>query len=182
MLVDVHGDEELPYCFVAGSEGVPGWSDRLAGLQKAFCDAFKRSSPDFQTKVGYEVDPPGQANMSICGNQVSEWRWSFDRTGHHAHAASLVIQGRAGGTGPSAKGKMLAGWVLGSILVASYWAWGVCLAQGHNINLYRTWWWWRRWWVECDAFSCAQHIDKVLRQVLFECVSHPVRLDGNPLW
>lgn len=33
LLVDVHGDEELPYCFIAGSEGIPGWSDRLARLQ-----------------------------------------------------------------------------------------------------------------------------------------------------
>lgn len=33
MLVDVHGDEELPYCFIAGSEGIPGWSDRMAMMQ-----------------------------------------------------------------------------------------------------------------------------------------------------
>lgn len=49
MLVDVHGDEELPYCFVAGAEGIPGWSSRLASLQDAFCAAFVRASPDFQT-------------------------------------------------------------------------------------------------------------------------------------
>jgi murein tripeptide amidase MpaA len=70
MLVDVHGDEELPYCFIAGSEGIPGWNDRLKGLQDAFCAAYKRSSPDFQTKFGYGVDAPGEANMTICSNQV----------------------------------------------------------------------------------------------------------------
>jgi murein tripeptide amidase MpaA len=70
MLVDVHGDEELPYCFIAGSEGIPGWSDRLQGLQDTFCAAYKRSSPDFQTKFGYGVDAPGEANMTICSNQV----------------------------------------------------------------------------------------------------------------
>ena len=48
LLLDVHGDEALPYNFIAGSEGVPGWTPRLAGLQKAFCDAFERANPDFQ--------------------------------------------------------------------------------------------------------------------------------------
>lgn len=33
MLVDVHGDEELPYCFIAGSEGIPGWSERMQLMQ-----------------------------------------------------------------------------------------------------------------------------------------------------
>lgn len=33
MLVDVHGDEELPYCFIAGSEGIPGWNDRMKMMQ-----------------------------------------------------------------------------------------------------------------------------------------------------
>ncbi|WIA12468.1 hypothetical protein OEZ85_012503 [Tetradesmus obliquus] len=72
MLVDVHGDEELPYCFIAGSEGIPGWSDRLKGLQDGFCAAYKRASPDFQTKFGYGVDAPGEANMTICSNQVAQ--------------------------------------------------------------------------------------------------------------
>ena len=39
-------------------------------LQNSFCTAFKRSSPDFQTRFGYGVDPPNQANMAICSNQV----------------------------------------------------------------------------------------------------------------
>lgn len=33
MLVDVHGDEELPYCFIAGSEGVPAWGERMQMMQ-----------------------------------------------------------------------------------------------------------------------------------------------------
>lgn len=39
-------------------------------LQSSFCTAFKRASPDFQTRFGYGVDPPNQANMAICSNQV----------------------------------------------------------------------------------------------------------------
>lgn len=37
MLVDVHGDEELPYCFIAGSEGIPGWSERMQLMQVCMC-------------------------------------------------------------------------------------------------------------------------------------------------
>ena len=25
--MDVHGDESLPYCFIAGTEGLTGWDD-----------------------------------------------------------------------------------------------------------------------------------------------------------
>jgi murein tripeptide amidase MpaA len=70
MLVDVHGDEELPYCFIAGMEGIPSWDARKEGLQRSFAEAFKRASPDFQTQYGYPLDAPGEANMTICTNQV----------------------------------------------------------------------------------------------------------------
>lgn len=33
LMVDVHGDEELPYCFVSGMEGVPRWGPRLQAVQ-----------------------------------------------------------------------------------------------------------------------------------------------------
>ncbi|KAF5835263.1 peptidase M14, carboxypeptidase A [Dunaliella salina] len=47
-MLDVHGDEELPYCFVAGLDGIPAWGPRLQGLQSAFCTSFTQHSPDFQ--------------------------------------------------------------------------------------------------------------------------------------
>ena len=46
--LDVHGDEALPYNFISGSEGVPCWSERLATLQKEWCDAYQQANPDFQ--------------------------------------------------------------------------------------------------------------------------------------
>lgn len=33
LFVDVHGDEALPYNFIAGNEGIPAWDARLQGLQ-----------------------------------------------------------------------------------------------------------------------------------------------------
>jgi len=72
MFIDVHGDEELPYTFLAGMEGLEVWGPRLMGLQDVFSDAFKRASPDFQTEVGYEADPPLEANLCIGSNQVAQ--------------------------------------------------------------------------------------------------------------
>jgi murein tripeptide amidase MpaA len=55
LFFDIHGDEALPYVFVAGSEMLPGFTARQAEEQKAFIEAFKQASPDFQDKYGYEA-------------------------------------------------------------------------------------------------------------------------------
>lgn len=51
--LDVHGDEGLPYVFVAGSEMLPGFTPAQLETQRAFCEQFMRASPDFQTERGY---------------------------------------------------------------------------------------------------------------------------------
>ena len=71
--LDVHGDEEIPYNFIAGSEGIPSYTDRLAQLKAQFCDILKRCSPDFQTEFGYPISPPGTANMTMCTSHVAEY-------------------------------------------------------------------------------------------------------------
>jgi murein tripeptide amidase MpaA len=53
MCLDVHGDEGLPYVFVAGSESLPNFTTEQAAAQKAFSDAFMTASPDFQDVHGY---------------------------------------------------------------------------------------------------------------------------------
>lgn len=55
LFLDIHGDEALPYVFVAGCEMLEDFSARQAAEQQAFIDAFKLASPDFQTAVGYEA-------------------------------------------------------------------------------------------------------------------------------
>lgn len=70
--LDVHGDEELPYVFLAGAEGIPGWSERLANLDTAFRDAYERACPDVQRAHGYPSDAPGEANLSMCTSQVAQ--------------------------------------------------------------------------------------------------------------
>jgi murein tripeptide amidase MpaA len=72
MFLDIHGDENLPYNFVAGAEGVPSYNDKMAGLETAFKQALLTATPEFQTKFGYELDAPGQANLTIASTWVAE--------------------------------------------------------------------------------------------------------------
>jgi murein tripeptide amidase MpaA len=70
--LDVHGDENLPYNFIAAAEGIPSWSERQANLTADYLSALKQASPDFQTEFGYPLDEPGQADLSMCNNHVAE--------------------------------------------------------------------------------------------------------------
>lgn len=70
--LDVHGDEEIPFNFLAGIEGIPAFDDHLKTLSTTFTKAFERATPDFQAKPGYEVDPPGKANLEIGSNAVGQ--------------------------------------------------------------------------------------------------------------
>jgi murein tripeptide amidase MpaA len=70
--MDVHGDEAIPANFLAGFEGIPGWTEGQQKLFDRFSDELVRVSPDFQTRTGYEVSKPGQANMSMSTSQLAE--------------------------------------------------------------------------------------------------------------
>jgi len=72
LFYDVHGDEGLPYVFLAGSEGAPGYSERLATLRTRFSEVLKLACADFQSEFGYDVDAPGTANMTVATNWVAE--------------------------------------------------------------------------------------------------------------
>lgn len=72
LFLDVHGDEGLPYNFVAGCEGIPSYDERHASLEKAFKDALLAITPEFQTEFGYELDAPGEANLTIACAAVGE--------------------------------------------------------------------------------------------------------------
>jgi len=53
MFFDIHGDETLPYVFVAGCEMLPEFGERQRREQEDFIEYFKTASPDFQSKYGY---------------------------------------------------------------------------------------------------------------------------------
>jgi len=70
--MDVHGDEAIAANFLAGFEGIPGWTERQQQAFDRFAAELVRISPDFQTQQGYEVAKPGQANMSMSTAQLAE--------------------------------------------------------------------------------------------------------------
>ena len=72
LCLDVHGDEALPYTFIADGHGAPGWSAAQEAGSEAFCSAYERANPSFQREHGYKRSPPGQGNRTMCTNAVSE--------------------------------------------------------------------------------------------------------------
>ena len=70
--LDAHGDEGLPYNFVVGTEGIPGYSSRIQVLEAAFKSAWKATCPDFQTTQGYGLNRPQTANLSLATNWVGQ--------------------------------------------------------------------------------------------------------------
>ena len=72
VFLDIHGDEELPYNFVAGCEGNPGYDARHAALEATFKNSYMTISPDFQDTHGYPKDEPGKADMRIAANWLGE--------------------------------------------------------------------------------------------------------------
>ena len=70
--MDIHGDEAIPANFLAGFEGIPSLTERQTTLFNLFSDTLERLSPDFQSRLGYEIPPPGQANMSMSTTQLAE--------------------------------------------------------------------------------------------------------------
>ena len=72
MLLDVHGDEAIPYNFVAGSEGIPSYNEELHQLEEKFKAVWMSTCPDFQDTYNYGRDEPGKANMGVCTNQIAE--------------------------------------------------------------------------------------------------------------
>lgn len=70
--MDVHGDEDLPYNFIAGFEGVPSVTKRQLELLDQYQTLLCNASPDFQREHGYPVDEPGTANLEKCTDYVAE--------------------------------------------------------------------------------------------------------------
>ena len=71
--LDVHGDEGLPYVFIAGSDGIPSLTDRQTNLRTAYDAALLNASPDYQTEKGYPKAPPGKGNLTMCTPHVAEY-------------------------------------------------------------------------------------------------------------
>jgi murein tripeptide amidase MpaA len=71
MFFDIHGDEALPYVFVAGSEMLPNFGERQAREQRAFVEHFLAASPDFQTRFGYASDKYREDALKLASKYIS---------------------------------------------------------------------------------------------------------------
>jgi murein tripeptide amidase MpaA len=79
---DIHGDEALPYVFVAGGEMLPGFTPGQAQAQSAFIADFRRASPDFQDVHGYSAGKYSQDALKLA----SKW------VGHSYGCLSLTLE------------------------------------------------------------------------------------------
>ncbi len=70
--MDVHGDEAIPVAFLAGFEGIPGWTDEQGEGYYRYERILNRRTPDFQAELGYVKSAPGTANLTMSTNQVAE--------------------------------------------------------------------------------------------------------------
>jgi murein tripeptide amidase MpaA len=68
--LDVHGDEGLPYVFVAGGDSLPGFTPEHAAAQARFGESFRRASPDFQTERGYGLGKFGPEALKLASKYV----------------------------------------------------------------------------------------------------------------
>ena len=82
LFLDVHGDEGLPYVFAAGSEMLEGFTQEQGAEQKAFLEAFKEASPDFQDEYGY---PSGKYRADLL-------KLASKYVGHHFKCVSLTLE------------------------------------------------------------------------------------------
>ncbi|MFC5474245.1 M14 family metallopeptidase [Paraherbaspirillum soli] len=82
LFLDVHGDEALPYVFVAGSEMLEDFSPQQAVEQQAFIDNFQRASPDFQTEFGYAASKYSSDVLTLASKYI----------GHTFKCVSLTLE------------------------------------------------------------------------------------------
>ncbi|CAH0529832.1 M14 family metallopeptidase [Vibrio hippocampi] len=72
LFLDIHGDEAIPYNFVAGGEGIPSYDKRIQHLENHFKQSLLTITPEFQDAIGYDKDEPGKANLTVGSNWVGE--------------------------------------------------------------------------------------------------------------
>ncbi|WP_334186772.1 M14 family metallopeptidase [Noviherbaspirillum sp.] len=82
VFLDVHGDEALPYVFVAGCEMLEGFSAEQAAEQQEFIEAFRMASPDFQTEHGYAASKYREEMLQLASKYI----------GHTFKCVSLTLE------------------------------------------------------------------------------------------
>ena len=82
MFFDIHGDEALPYNFVAGNEMLADFTPERAASQQAFIERYMAASPDFQNVVGYAASKYNQDMLKLASKYI----------GHTFKCLSLTLE------------------------------------------------------------------------------------------
>jgi murein tripeptide amidase MpaA len=82
LFLDIHGDEALPYIFVAGCEMLEDFSAQQAAEQQIFIEQFKQASPDFQTVHGYAAGKYQESVLQLASKYI----------GHTFKCVSLTLE------------------------------------------------------------------------------------------
>ncbi|MAQ18698.1 MAG: hypothetical protein CMN30_28370 [Sandaracinus sp.] len=70
--LDVHGDEGLPYNFIAGADGVAALPDAIHRLRDRYEEVLETACPAFQRVHGYPRAAKGEANLTMATNQTAQ--------------------------------------------------------------------------------------------------------------
>ncbi|MGI4855437.1 MAG: M14 family metallopeptidase [Janthinobacterium lividum] len=71
LFFDIHGDEVLPYNFVAGSEMLPDFTAAQRHTQDRFIASFKAASPEFQDVHGYSNDRYQEDALTLASKYIA---------------------------------------------------------------------------------------------------------------
>jgi murein tripeptide amidase MpaA len=82
MFFDIHGDEALPYNFVAGNEMLADFTPERMASQNAFIERYMASSPDFQNVVGYAASKYNADMLTLASKYI----------GHHFGCLALTLE------------------------------------------------------------------------------------------
>ena len=82
MFFDIHGDEALPYNFVAGNEMLADFTPERQARQQAFIDQYIAASPDFQKVYGYAASKYNEELLTLASKYV----------GHTFKCLSLTLE------------------------------------------------------------------------------------------
>ncbi len=82
LFCDIHGDEEIPYNFLA-QPVVPNWGPRLKALHGAFNAAYSRANPDMQAEFAYEPTEYKEGDVLYIAN---------DQIAHRFDCLSVTLE------------------------------------------------------------------------------------------
>ncbi|CAG0911372.1 unnamed protein product, partial [Cyprideis torosa] len=77
---DIHGDEILPWNFIAGQEGLEA-DEKVLQQEKQICAWLQQANPDFQTEQGYVPAQFGADSLKLASNWV----------GHHFSIPAMTL-------------------------------------------------------------------------------------------